>query len=65
MPGSKPATNWSNSERRLLIGILLAAGNRSTAKAWARWEREHALRIRLAFGMIMVALGVIMLFWII
>lgn len=33
-----------------LIGILLAAGNRTTAKAWARWEREHALRIRLAFG---------------
>lgn len=48
-----------------LIGILLAAGNRTTAKAWARWERQHALRIRLVFGLIMVALGVLMLVWII
>jgi cytochrome c biogenesis protein CcdA len=48
-----------------LIGILLAAGNRVTAKAWARWEREHALRIRLWYGIAMVALGTIMLFWVI
>ncbi len=48
-----------------LVGILLAVGNRTTAKAWARWEREHALRIRLAFGLIMVALGVIMMVWVI
>ena len=48
-----------------LIGILLAAGNRVTAKAWARWEREHALRIRLWYGIAMVALGIIMLFWVI
>jgi cytochrome c biogenesis protein CcdA len=48
-----------------LIGILLAAGNRTTAKAWARWEREHALRIRLWYGVAMVLLGVIMLTWVI
>lgn len=44
-----------------LAVILLAVGNRSAAKTWARWEREHALRIRLWYGVVMVALGVIML----
>jgi len=48
-----------------LIGILLAAGNRSTAKAWARWERRHALRIRLWYGAAMVILGWVMLAWVI
>jgi cytochrome c biogenesis protein CcdA len=48
-----------------LVGILLAVGNRPTAKAWARWEREQALRIRLWYGIIMVALGAIMLIWVI
>lgn len=48
-----------------LIIILAAAGNRLTAKAWAGWEREHAQVIRLWFGGAMVALGAIMLLWVI
>jgi len=44
-----------------LIVILLVVGNRMAAKAWARWEREHALKIRLWYGLIMVALGTAML----
>jgi cytochrome c biogenesis protein CcdA len=48
-----------------LIFILLAAGNRVTAKAWAGWERHHALDIRLWYGLAMVTLGVVMLFWVI
>jgi cytochrome c biogenesis protein CcdA len=48
-----------------LVGILLAVGNRTTAKQLAQWERRHALRLRLWFGSVMVALGVIMLWWII
>ncbi len=48
-----------------LIVILIGAGNRIVAKRWARWERLHALQIRLWYGFIMVALGVIMLFWVI
>ncbi len=48
-----------------LIGILLATGNRVTAKAWAGWERQHALEIRLWYGVSMVTLGAIMLLWII
>jgi cytochrome c biogenesis protein CcdA len=48
-----------------LIAILLAAGNRVTAKAWAGWERHHALDIRLWYGLAMVTLGVVMLFWVI
>ena len=48
----------------LLIAILLAAGNRATAKAWARWERVHALQIRLWYGLIMVGLGTAMLWWV-
>lgn len=47
-----------------LFVILLAAGNRATAKAWARWERENALRIRLWYGIIMVLLGFGMLWWV-
>jgi cytochrome c biogenesis protein CcdA len=46
-----------------LVGILLAVGNRPAAKSLARWERTHALRIRLWYGLIMVALGVAMLLW--
>jgi cytochrome c-type biogenesis protein len=48
-----------------LVVILLAAGNRHTAKAWATWERQHALRIRLWYGLVMVALGAVMLLWVI
>ena len=48
-----------------LIVILLAVGNRVAAKAWARWEREHALQIRLWYGVIMVALGAAMFMWVI
>ncbi len=46
-----------------LVAILLAAGNRTTAKSWAKWERQHALKIRLWYGFIMIALGVVMLLW--
>jgi len=48
-----------------LIAILLAAGNRLTAKAWAGWERHHALDIRLWYGLAMVSLGFVMLLWLI
>jgi cytochrome c-type biogenesis protein len=48
-----------------LIVILLAAGNRAVAKRWARWERESSLRIRLWYGLAMVALGIVMLIWVI
>jgi cytochrome c-type biogenesis protein len=48
-----------------LILILAAAGNRQTAKVWATWERQHALRIRLWYGLMMVALGAVMLLWVI
>ncbi|MFQ5466518.1 MAG: cytochrome c biogenesis CcdA family protein [Kiloniellaceae bacterium] len=48
-----------------LIGILLATGNRVTAKGWATWERHHALDIRLWYGLSMVALGAVMLLWVI
>lgn len=44
-----------------LVIILLAAGNRVTAKKWAAWEREHALSLRLWFGFIMIGLGAVML----
>lgn len=40
-----------------LIIILLAAGNRKTAKAWARWERTHAHHYRLLYGLGMIALA--------
>ncbi len=48
-----------------LIVILFAAGNRAVAKRWARWERENSLRIRLWYGLAMVALGAVMLIWVI
>jgi cytochrome c biogenesis protein CcdA len=48
-----------------LIAILLATGNRVTAKAWAGWERHHALDIRLWYGLAMVTLGAVMLLWVI
>jgi cytochrome c biogenesis protein CcdA len=48
-----------------LIAILLATGNRVTAKAWAGWERQHALDIRLWYGLAMVTLGAVMLLWVI
>lgn len=48
-----------------LVVILLAAGNRATVKAWARWERLNALRIRLWYGLAMVALGAAILLWMI
>jgi len=48
-----------------LVIILLAAGNRVTAKKWAAWERDHALSLRLWFGLIMICLGVVMLWMVI
>ena len=48
-----------------LMVILFAAGNRAVAKRWARWERENSVRIRLWYGLAMVALGVVMLIWVI
>ena len=47
-----------------LVVILLAAGNRITAKKWATWEREHASSLRLWFGLIMIGLGAVML-WVV
>lgn len=46
-----------------LIGILLVTGNRVTAKAWAGWERQNALNIRLWYGVAMVSLGAVVLLW--
>lgn len=48
-----------------LIVILLSVGNRAAARAWARWERENAGRIRLWYGAIMVLLGAAMFLWVI
>ncbi len=48
-----------------LIAILLATSNRVTAKAWASWERQHALNIRLWYGAVMVSLGAVVLLWMI
>jgi len=48
-----------------LVIILLSLGNRMIAKRVATWEREHALKIRLWYGLVMVALGAIMLLWVI
>jgi cytochrome c biogenesis protein CcdA len=44
-----------------LVIILLAVGNRVVAKQLGSWEREHALGIRLWFGLVMIGLGVVML----
>lgn len=48
-----------------LVVILVAVGNRTTAKSLAQWERRHALRLRFWFGLTMVGLGAMMLFLII
>ncbi len=48
-----------------LVAIVGLAGNRVTAKAWASWERTHSHDLRLWYGLIMIALGIIVLFWII
>lgn len=47
-----------------LMIILLVVGNRVVAKQLASWEREHALILRLWFGVTMIGLGAIML-WVI
>lgn len=47
-----------------LVIILLAVGNRVVAKQLATWEREHALSLRLWFGVTMIVLGAAML-WVI
>ncbi|MDO9545585.1 MAG: cytochrome c biogenesis protein CcdA [Pelolinea sp.] len=44
-----------------LIVILLSLGNRMVARQWAAWERDHAVKIRLWYGLIMITLGAIML----
>ncbi|MFQ5684485.1 MAG: cytochrome c biogenesis CcdA family protein [Candidatus Binatia bacterium] len=44
-----------------LVIILLAVGNRVVAKQLGSWERQHALGLRLGFGLVMIALGVVML----
>lgn len=46
-----------------LLLILLAVGNRTTAKTWASWERKHALQIRLWYGIIMIVMGMGMWRW--
>ncbi len=48
-----------------LIVILLVAGNRIVAKQLATWEREHALALRLWFGVTMIGLGAAMLWMVI
>jgi cytochrome c-type biogenesis protein len=48
-----------------LIAILVTAGNRSSVKAWARWERSNASRIRLWYGLAMITMGAVMLAWVI
>ncbi|MGE5219766.1 MAG: cytochrome c biogenesis protein CcdA [Chloroflexota bacterium] len=44
-----------------LIIILLVVSNRVVAKQMATWEREHALGLRLWFGVTMIGLGAAML----
>ena len=46
-----------------LVLILFAVGNNASAKAWAQWERSHASRIRLFYGLIMIGLGLVILLW--
>ncbi len=48
-----------------LIVILLVVGNRIVAKQLATWEREHALALRLWFGVTMIGLGAAMLWMVI
>jgi cytochrome c biogenesis protein CcdA len=46
-----------------LVIILAAIGNRTAAKAWAQWERSHSSKIRLWYGLIMIGLGLVILFF--
>jgi len=48
-----------------LIVILIGLGNRLVAKRWASWEREHTVKIRLWYGLVMVVMGAAMLLWVI
>ncbi|MEN4098696.1 MAG: cytochrome c biogenesis protein CcdA, partial [Anaerolineaceae bacterium] len=48
-----------------LLVILFSLGNRAVARRWASWEREHALKIRFWYGLVMVAMGAAMLLWVI
>ncbi|MHB8194369.1 MAG: cytochrome c biogenesis CcdA family protein [Bellilinea sp.] len=48
-----------------LVIILIGLGNRMIAKRWASWEREHSLKIRLWYGLLMVIMGAAMLLWVI
>ena len=48
-----------------LVIILIGLGNRMAAKRWASWEREHSLKIRLWYGLVMVIMGAAMLLWVI
>lgn len=48
-----------------LLIILISLGNRMIAKRWASWEREHSLKIRLWYGLVMVTMGAAMLLWVI
>lgn len=48
-----------------LVIILIGLGNRMIAKRWASWEREHSLKIRLWYGLVMVIMGAAMLLWVI
>lgn len=48
-----------------LVIILLSLGNRLVAKRWASWERQHTSKIRLWYGFVMVAMGAVMLVWVI
>jgi len=43
----------------------LAANNRFVAKNWASWERAPSRQFRLWHSVAMVALGLIMLVWVI
>jgi cytochrome c biogenesis protein CcdA len=73
LPNAKTTLGWGVGYLALynvlfvlpLLAILAAAGNRATAKRWAAWEREHSRRIRLGYGLVMIALGTAMLLWLI
>jgi len=47
-----------------LVIILLVVGNRVVAKQLGTWERDHALSLRLWFGVSMIGLGAAML-WVV
>lgn len=69
-PGNYPnACNRNCSKVQILLPlavILLAANNRFVAKNWASWERAAPSRqFRLWHSVAMVALGLIMLVWVI